>query len=123
MMVKRMFDRCKTYATNEQWRNMADLKREMKELRSKMKVELQGYAFQAEKLDRALRIMDGESVEHCMVVEELLDANEEDDVPYISMGEEDGYKGKARVTYRQGFLLGFQTALREKHSNEEKTDK
>ena len=110
-----MYARYKTYATKEQWRNMADLKREMKELRSKVKVELQGYAFQAEKLDRALRIMDGESIQHGLVVEELLDATEEDDVPYISMGEEEGYKGKAKKAYRQGFLAGYQDALREKH--------
>lgn len=97
---------------------MAELKKEMKELRSKIKVELQGYAFQAEKLDRALRIMDGESIEHHMVVEELLDVTEENDVPYISMGDDCDYKGKARVAYRQGFLSGFQTALREKHPNE-----
>ena len=114
-LPKLMYERYSTYATNEQWRNMADLKREMKELRSKMKVELQGYAFQAEKLDRAFRIMDGESIEHDLVVEDLLHATEEDDVPYINMGEEEGYKGKTKKAYRQGFLAGFQDALREKH--------
>ena len=110
-----MYARYKTYATKEQWRNMADLKREMKELRSKVKVELQGYAFQAEKLDRALRLMDGESIEHEMVVEELLGVTFEEDVQHISMGEDDCYKGKARIAYRQGFLAGFQNALGEKH--------
>ena len=114
-MPKSMYERYRIYANNEQWRNMADLKREVQELRSKMKVELQGYAFQAEKLDRAIRVMDGESIEHGLVVEELLHATEEDDVPCINMGEEDGYKGKAKKAYRQGFLAGYQDALSEKH--------